>query len=513
MRNICNITEFFDDVVSRYAEHSAVIDGDRETSFSSLYQQVRSIAQTIHETFNFSTKNVVGVFLDKGVDAIATDIAVSYSSNAYMNVSVKDPEARLRNIITQIEPDLFITSAKYFKKLQACTNNIPILILEDIDFFRELSTDEIDTLLAVRNTTVDTDLLCIINTSGSTGTPKGVALHHLSWVDFTHWAIAEKQIAEREVISFLSPITFDMYNAALAALMMCGATMVLIPEAHHSFPVRILEALQRHRVSFIFCVPTIMVTIANMDLLRHIPLPDLQRVWFAGEVLPTVKYNYWAEFLPHARFVNLYGPIEITTDCTYYELSGKIADDAVIPIGKVCKNSDVFLLRDDAPVAPGDVGEICVRGTSLALGYYNNQEATRKAFVQNPLNSRYPERIYRTGDMGVITEDGTIFFKGRKDTLVKRLGYRIELAELENVTISKVHDIKNCCAIFNEATQDIVLFYIASDEICEREIRKQLAAQVPQYMVPTVFKRMDVFPENGSGKIDRALLKQTVVSC
>ena len=203
-----------------------------------------------------------------------------------------------------------------------------------------------------------------------------------------------------------------------------------------------------------------MVNIANMRLLEQLPLPDLKMVWFAGEVFPTKQFNQWRALLPHARFVNLYGPIEITLDCTYYIVEREIKDEEPIPIGYACKNTDILILNNKNQLASiEEEGELCVRGTSLAMGYYNNPEKTAEAFVQNPLNKSYPEIIYRTGDIALINRRGEIIFKGRKDTLVKHSGYRIELGEIEHVIINTLKLVKNGCVIYEYAKKEIVFYY------------------------------------------------------
>ena len=225
------------------------------------------------------------------------------------------------------------------------------------------------------------------------------------------------KIGNNEVIGSLSPSVFDIYSFELCMLMAKGSTMVLLPGTLAAFPADLLKIMQQKQISFIFWVPTIMVNIANMDLLTKISLPDLKTVWFAGEVFPTKQFNYWKKQLPSARFVNLYGPIEITLDCTYFIIEREIRDDEPIPIGFPCRNTDILILNEqNISAGINEEGELCVRGSSLAMGYYNNPEKTTAAFVQNPLNTSYPEIIYRTGDQVLMNDNGEIIFKGRKES-------------------------------------------------------------------------------------------------
>lgn len=251
-----------------------------------------------------------------------------------------------------------------------------------------------------------------------------------------------------------------------------------------------------------------MVNIANMGLLDKFALSNLKLVWFAGEVFPTKQFNVWKSHLPETTFVNLYGPIEITLDCIYFIAQEVQNEAAPLPIGIPCKNTDILILNENNRKCAA--GEICVRGTSLAMGYYNNAEKTAAAFVQNPLNKSYPELIYRTGDLAYVDERGLIMFKGRKDSLIKHMGYRIELGEIEHVVVNKLKLVKNCCVVYDYERKVIVLFYEGDKAVPEAEIRKALSLEVPKYMIPVRYELVEELPRNTNGKIDRLKLSNMV---
>jgi acyl-coenzyme A synthetase/AMP-(fatty) acid ligase len=291
-------------------------------------------------------------------------------------------------------------------------------------------------------------------------------------------------------------------------MMMAGAELVLLDNNLAMFPIKLLDILVAHKVNYIFWVPTIMVNIANMDLLSSTQLPQLKMIWFAGEVFPTKQLNYWRKSLPKAKFVNLYGPTEATVDCTYYIVNREFSDDEAIPIGFPCRNTDILILdEDDKLIENGKEGELCIRGAALAMGYYNNPEKTNQAFVQNPLNTAYPEVIYKTGDIVAINELGEIVFKGRKDTLIKHLGYRIELGEIEHVALNTLKIVKNGCTFYDQSNKEIVLVYENEVEISVASWRQAFSTILPKYMIPTKYFRIDGMPRNTSGKIDRSSLK------
>jgi amino acid adenylation domain-containing protein len=505
---IKNVIEYLIETVKSNGNKIALVDGENRITFADLDRKSKILASIIIDYVNDLNKPIA-IFLPKTIDSVISDIAITYSSNIYMNLDIKTPLDRINNIISLIEPKLIVTNSIYLKQIESLGFSLPILNIDTINFENELIKEEF--LLNRLSKLIDTDPYCIINTSGSTGTPKGVVLNHKSFVDFTEWSVDTFKFSDDEIIGSLSPLVFDIYSYELCMMMSKGSTIVLIPDNLSAFPIKILEILEKENTTFLFWVPTIMVNIANMGLLDKIQLPFLKTVWFAGEVFPTKQFNYWKRMLSHTLFANLYGPIEITLDCTYFIVNRAIADDEPLPIGIPCRNTDILILNDkDELIKEGEEGELCVRGTSLAMGYYNNPEKTAAAFVQNPLNTSYPEVIYRTGDVVAKNGFGEIVFKGRKDSLVKHLGYRIELGEIEHVIVNTLKMAKNGCVVYQTTLKEITLFYESETEISPAEFRKQIAGILPKYMIPTVYIRMDELPRNNNGKIDRLMLKNQI---
>ena len=330
-----------------------------------------------------------------------------------------------------------------------------------------------------------------------------MVLNHRGTIDFMDWVFETFDFDSTNNIGSLSPFYFDIYTLEIFLCLAKGATLTIIPEQLPIFPAKLVEFLNKENINFIFWVPSIMVNIANLGLLEQVPLVSLRTVFFAGEVFPTRHLNMWRKAIPTALFVNLYGPIEIHVDCTFFIVNSDIPDDQPLPIGYPCRNSDVIILNEtDRICAADEQGELCVRGSSLGNGYWNDQEKTSRAFVQNPLNTRYPELIYRTGDLAVRRENGQIFLVGRKDYQIKHMGYRIELPEIEHQVLG-IPGIANACVVYNHSKKAITLFYQPFNEIDEVSIRNRLSDIFPKYMLPTVYRSMDQLPMNPNGKIDR----------
>lgn len=506
-----NFYNEFANTVKNNPEKVAIYDGDVSVTFSQLAERELKLASSVNTTNGGKIRTPVGVFLPKCVDSIAADIGIIHTGNFYMNLDVKYPEERLRNIFKIIQPSCIITSSKYKSIMESVDSSMPLIVVDELEnpnIEKEFENELIRRLELM----IDTDLLCIINTSGSTGTPKGVALTHRGFFDYVRCTSETWNLTNDEIIGSMAPIGFDHFSFELCMLMAKSATLVVIPDQFNMFPVKILNLLNEHKATFIFWVPTIMVNIANMGLLEKVPMPTIKHIWFAGEVFPTNKFNIWYKAFPKTvQFVNLYGPCEITVDCTWFECTHVMDESKPIPIGHSCKNMNVMILNENNElVEKNEEGEICVRGTGLAMGYYNNPEKTAAAFVQNPLNHSYPELIYRTGDVGLINDDGEIIFKGRKDTLIKHSGYRIELSEIEHIIMNKLKLVKNCCVVYNWGKKEITLIYENDTELDVATLRKQIAADLPKYMIPTAYIYMKELPRGGTGKIDRALLNKKV---
>lgn len=503
-----NLSEYLIETVLENPTKIAIIEGDNAIDFFTLDLRVKRLAYLIVQQCN-CINLPIGIFLPKSIDAVVADIAVIYSGNIYMNLDIKAPAERIKNIITTVEPKAILSNSQQIKVIGGIIpENIAIINLDELDLNIQIDERILFTRL---EQLIDTDPLCIINTSGSTGTPKSVVLNHRSFFDFTEWAVNTLKIGENEIIGSLSPIFFDLYSYELCMLMSQASTMVLLPDNLSAFPFKILEILKSKEVSYILWVPTIMVNIANMDLLSKIDLPHLKTVWFAGEVLPTKQYNYWHKYLPQAKFVNLYGPIEITVICTYYIVEREFEDSEPLPIGIPCRNTSILILNEnDQLCGQGQEGELCVRGTSLAMGYYNNPEKTATVFTQNPLNTKYPELIYRTGDIAMMNKRGELMFKGRRDTLVKHLGYRVELGEIEHIIVNTLKLVSNGCVVYNFETKEITLFYESFSEIPPAEFRKAIGENLPKYMIPTKYILLEKMPMNSNGKIDRLTLSKQI---
>lgn len=504
-----NILEYFEKTLAESPEKVAIMEDGREITFSVLAGKALAIAALLRRCSGGTIRRPAAVYLPKNIECVAGDLGILYSGNAYMNLDVKTPAQRISNILELVQPLAVLTDAAHQEALSAIWPKEKTLLIDGN--LPPASAEEERNIRETLERVIDTDPMCLINTSGSTGTPKSVVLNHRSFIDYTTWAVETLELQRGDIAGSIAPAVFDHFSYEFCLMLVCGCTLLFIPESYPGFPAKLLQFISENHATYLFWVPTVMVNIANMDLLSRVPLPEVRMVWFAGEVFPTKQFNYWRRQLPQATFVNLYGPTEITVDCTYYIVKRLLRDDEPVPIGYPCRNTDILILNSENQIAaPGEDGELCVRGSSLAMGYYNNPEKTAAVFVQNPLNTAYPERIYRTGDIVYVNNLGEIVYKGRNDSLIKHMGKRIELGEIEHVIVNTLQLVRNGCAVYDYGKKEIVFFYESEKALTEASLRKEIGKQLPRYMIPTRFVFMEQLPRNTNGKIDRLRLKGEV---
>lgn len=495
-----NVIEYLDNIVALHPDKVAVKDSTGTITFAELQQASLKIAAKL-QGMQVKTSPVC-VYIPKGCQMVESFAGINRAGNFYVPLDTKSPDTRVSSIINVLEANAIITNRQNLAKLQSFCN-APIIVIEDV-----LEAEMPDVTLTDEQ--IDTDPVYSIFTSGSTGTPKGVVVSHRGVIDYIDWAVDTFHIDSTAVIGNQAPFYFDNSTLDIYLMYATGATLNIIPESCFAFPAKLIDYLNDNKITFVFWVPFVLVNVANLNIFASKKPETLKDVFFAGEVMPNKHLNYWRKHLPECRYANLYGPTEITVDCTYYVVDREFSDDEPLPIGIPCRNSDVLILVDrQRKAAQGEQGELCVRGTSLALGYYNNPEKTKDAFIQNPLNSHYPETIYCTGDMVYTNEFGEIMYVGRIDSQIKHNGYRIELGEIETAVLgSKL--VKSCCVTYDFVNKKIVMFYQAENELNMSDFRQAVMNKIPKYMMPSVYHKVDEMKINANGKIDRLYYKKQV---
>lgn len=484
-------------------DNIAIIEEDKEVTYENLYRQSVLLGYGITSVLNEKRHVPVVLFMDKCIDHIVGMYGSIFSGNFYVPIDIKTPLDRFQSILDTLETSIIITSKKYEESLIKIGYKGEYYLYENLIAYGQFEEAE-EKMIASKSRIIDTDIMYIIFTSGSTGIPKGVAISHRSLVDYVESFLEEIGMDEHDICGNQAPFYADMSDRELFMTMGVGASICIIPQKMFMFPKKLLTYLDEKKVTFCAWVPTAYRIVMQFDGLEKVKPSSLRRILFSGESMPVSVFNYWKKYYPNAQFIQSYGPTEITGSCTYYYADGEFKDDEVIPIGKPFNNTGIVLMDENENIIDisevGRVGEICVFGSCLALGYYNNLEKTKESFVDLPRELGYAQKMYRTGDLAKWDENGEIVFVSRKDYQIKHMGKRIELGEIETA-ISAIDEILGCCCIHDREKDAIVSFYVGGIE--GKEIEEKVGNKLPPYMKPTSYRRLEQLPQLPNGKLNR----------
>lgn len=550
-----NVLEYLEQSAQKYPDKIAVKDTTCAYTYEQLQKKARYIGNRLAK--HTTPKQPVCVFADKSADTLAVFFGIVYAGCFYTLVDPSFPEARIQSMLSVLEPDVIVDGSSVPEKLAACgcmervirmetlvhglkvectnsedTDSVvqtgrdgttgpmnqqkELYVVDEIDSGEngyadwQMGLSEIENvrLQEIRESMIDTDPLYCNFTSGSTGTPKGVLVAHRSVIEFIDQFTEIFDITKADVIGNQAPFDFDVSVKDIYSAMKVGATLVVIPKAYFMFPNSVVDMLDENHVTTLIWAVSALCLLNRLHGLKHKVPAHINKILFSGEAMPIRQLHAWQSCYPDATFVNLYGPTEITCNCTYHILEREYTEEEKLPIGIPFPNERVFLLdEDDQLIEPGSVGkigELCVAGTTLALGYYRNVAATAKAFVANPLNADYPETIYRTGDLASYGGNGLLYFAGRKDFQIKHMGHRIELEEIEHA-LATIPEIEGAACFYDREKNKVVACYIGIDD--KKYLITAMKKKVPDYMVPNVFCKVDMLPLNKNGKTDKKLLE------
>jgi len=492
---IRNILEYLEVTVREVPEKLAFADGENHLTFRQTHDQARAIGSFLHHR-GFDRKPVV-VFMKRHPRTIAAFLGAVYAGSYYVPLDVEMPRQRIELILNSLEG--------YVILCDETTQSIAETLGGEIFRYEDAAFGIIDeaALAAIRQDQLDIDPIYIVFTSGSTGIPKGVLGCHRSVIDYIENLVPVLRCGRDTVFGNQTPLYFDACLKEIIPTLKFGATTYLIPKDKFLFPIKLIEYLNEYRINTLCWVVSALTMVSSLGALCKRAPVYVHTIAFASELFPVRQLNLWRRALPQTRFINLYGPTETTGICCWYEVDREFSEEERLPIGRPFPNTQILLLDEKGNAARE--GEICIRGTRLTLGYYRDKDRTAECFVQNPLNTLWEEKIYRTGDIGTYNDRGELVFLSRKDQQIKHMGHRIELGEIELAASANAF-VQSACCTYDSETKRIVLNYVGS--IAPADLTAYLREKLPRYMMPASLRRLSNLPVTPNGKLDRKRLKE-----
>lgn len=493
------VFRWLDEIVRRFPDKPVFADGSRTLTFREFDELTRVVGTYI--AGRMTPQSPVAVMTGRHVLTPVCYIGAARGGCFYAPMDAEMPAARLNQILSVIDAPLMIVDEEHKEKAEGLDYSGEIVMLDDV-LKTECDEDLLDK--AVMSLT-DLSPLYVIFTSGSTGVPKGVITSHDSLRCYIEAVSEVLDLDETDVLGSQSPLDYIAAIRDIYLPIKTGAMTYIIPKNEFAMPEQLLSTMNAQKITTI-CWSTAGVELpAKLGAFKEGRLEYLKKVIFSGSIISSKYLRMWQQAHPDVVFINQYGPTEATASCTYYVINEEVKDDTVLPIGVPYKHYSIMLLTDDNKAVPdGEIGEICVKGPCLALGYYKNPEKTAESFIQNPLNDKYRELIYKTGDLGRFSEDGLLQFIGRKDRQIKHMGHRIELDEIEG-TAMQIEAVTDCCALYYKEKQMLYLFYVG--EATPKDITIYFRSQLPPFMAPRRIRQLPEMPHLANGKKDMQTLK------
>lgn len=505
-----------------YPEKPAVWARGKSITYRELDERSNQVAHLLRD-LGIEKGDRVGLFFPKCVESIVSMMGVLKAGGVYVPLDPQAPADRVGYIIGNCGIRVLITNSDKRTALMPETLGLleHTILTEgtgngtDIHPWTELA--KYPATHAPNVALIETDLAYILYTSGSTGRPKGVMLSHQNALTFVEWCAEEFHVTSEDRLSNHAPLHFDLSVFDVYNTLEAGATVYLITEDLALFPTSLTNFIETQAITIWYSVPSALMLL----LLHGRPTPEklktLRILLFAGEVFPMKYLRQLAEVSANTDLYNLYGPTE-TNVCTYYKVEReRLATLEKLPIGIACANTECFSVTPEGRLAGnGEAGELYVRGPAVTNGYWADPEKTQKMVVPNHFQENFEEKMYRTGDIVTVGEDGNYYFQGRRDSQIKSRGYRIELGEIESALLSHP-EVREAAVlavpdeVIGNRIRAVVVPNIAGS-LGVLELQKYCSERVPKYMIPELIDLCEELPKTSTGKIDRVKLAQEAVA-
>ncbi len=488
--------------------------GGRRITYAELDRRAGEVAQLL-KNHGVQPGDRVGIYMPKSIDKVAALFGVLKAGAAYLPVDVGSPVSRNAFIFRDCRARLLLVAdtltaglaeageGKWGQALAKGSRNWTLLSGPGYASEEESSPD------SQQGPSPPEDLAYILYTSGSTGQPKGVMWSHTGALRFIHWCSETFAPTADDRFSSHAPFHFDLSILDIFVSLKHGATLILIDEAAGKRPQQLAELISRERITHWYSTPSVLRLLVEYGKMEPQDYSALRTVLFAGEVFPVKHLRALTQLWKGARFFNLYGPTE-TNVCTFYEIPPEIPPDRTepYPIGRACSHYRTRVVDEQGQdVPPEEAGELVVAGPFME-GYWNLPHRTAEAFFTDAAG----ERWYRTGDVVREQPDGNYIFLGRRDRMVKRRGYRVELGEIEAALYRHPAVAEAAVvALPDEESGVLIKAYLhtkGAQRLSIIELKRFCMEQLPPYMIPDRFEFLEALPKTSTDKIDYQRLQE-----
>ena len=480
-------------------------------TYAELHRRSDQLASALKEQ-GVSPGDRVGILMNKSIESLVVIFGILKTGAAYVPIDSLAPRSRVEYILDHCEIRVLVATREGADKIlptPGASSSLKIIIVAGEELFgdRSATFEPIDFS--------DTNPAYILHTSGSTGMPKGVGLSHLNSLTFVNMAAEYFRIDKEDRLACHAPLQFDLTVFDLFVAVRNGAAIVLVPETLSIFPMKLAQFIDESKITVWNSVASVLSLLAERGRMDRFRFDSLRTVIFSGDVLPAKYLRKLKTFLPRVRFFNVYGQTEANSSMCYPVGEVPEGNGWRMPIGKAFPNFEVFALDERHQVIrrPAEVGELYVRGSSLATGYWGDPEKTSGSFVTDPRSKLSNRKVYRTGDLVTLDHNRDFLFLGRKDHQVKSRGYRVQLDEIESV-LNNHPSVKEAVvlAMPDDLIGNRILAHLATvdgKKLTEMEVFEYCGKTLPGYMVPEKCIFHDRFPKTSTGKTDKKSLMES----
>ncbi|MEH7219258.1 non-ribosomal peptide synthetase [Bacillus toyonensis] len=503
VKHMLSIIQEFQNVVSRYQDCMAISNKEKGLTYKEIDEQSNKLAHVLINN-GLLVGDCVGIYFNRSIDTVISILGVLKAGGAYVPMDPENPFDRNQYIITNTKMPFIVSHEKYKNEFHKISTSVEIFTLEDGE---DVSDINIQVSL--------NDIAYVMYTSGTTGKPKGVRVTHKNLLNFTEWITKQYQITKEDKLLQFVSFTFDLSMLEIFPSLISGACLYVIDDIEKKSVAHFIDIINQKNITIIPVLPTVffhhIALFAKNNSISS--LNSVRIIGICGEQLITERVNAFFEQFGHTMDVyNLYGPTETTIAVSYYKVPVNFDKTASsISIGKPISNTTFYVVNEKGErCKTGEVGELWIASYNTSAGYLNKPNETNKVFINNPFEpDKYNGKVYKSGDLVRILPDENLEFITRKDTQIKIRGHRIELAEIEQ-TLCCIEEIKDAVVVTDGVDNSCKLkaFYTGKSHVKIKHIIRALKKKLPSYMIPGLYRRLEVLPLNQNGKIDRKKLEQ-----